>query len=93
MDKRIFFAGVAMFTAGLLFLAYLSNTEPAEKPGMTEQETKEFYNSEAMNTNLSMLSQVLSAIGFVMLLVGIGLKPKNKGGVGKAVIQKPTNTM
>lgn len=93
MDKRIFFAGVAMFATGLLFLAYLSNTEPAEKPGMTEQETKDFYKSEAMNTNLSMLSQVLSAIGFVMLLVGIGLKPKNKGGVGKAVVQKPTNPM
>ena len=93
MDKRIFFAGVAMFAGGLFFLAYLSNTEPTEKPGMTEQETQAFYNSEAMNTNLSMLSQVLSAIGFVMLLVGIGLKPKNKGGVGKTVMQKPTNTM
>lgn len=92
MDKRIFFAGVGMFATGLLLLAYLSNTEPAEKPGMTEQETKEFYKSEAMNTNLSILSQILSAIGFVMLLVGIGLKPK-KGGIGKAVIQKPTNTM
>lgn len=93
MDKRIFLAGVAMFSVGLLFLAYLSNTIPAEKPGMTEQETKEFYKSEAMNTNLSMLAQVLSAIGFVLLLVGIGLKPKNKGDIGKAVIQKPTNTM
>ncbi|MHB8602539.1 MAG: hypothetical protein ACYC6W_09950 [Nitrosotalea sp.] len=93
MDKRIFFAGVGMFATGLLLLAYLSNTEPAEKPGMTEQETKEFYKSETMNTNLSMLSQVLSAIGFVMLLVGIGLKPKNKGGIGKAVMQKPANTM
>ncbi|SMH71220.1 hypothetical protein [Candidatus Nitrosotalea okcheonensis] len=93
MDKRIFFSGVAMFAVGLLSLAYLSNTEPAEKPGMTEQETKEFYKSEATNTNLSILSQVLSAIGFVMLLVGIGLNPKNKGGVGKAVIQKPANTM
>lgn len=82
-----------MFAVGLLFLAHLSNTEPAAKPGMTERETKEFYKSEAMNTNLSILSQVLSAIGFVMLLVGIGLKPKNKGGAGKAVVQKPANTM
>lgn len=82
-----------MFSTGLLFLAYLSNTEPAEKPGMTEQETKDFYKSEAMNTNLSMLSQVLSAVGFVILLVGIGLKSKNKGGIGKAVVQKPTNPM
>lgn len=82
-----------MFAMGLLFLAYLSNTEPVAKSGMTEQETREFYSSEAMNTNLSMLSQILSAVGFVMLLVGIGLKPKNKGGIGKSVIQKPTNTM
>lgn len=82
-----------MFAVGLLLLAYLSNTQPAAKVGMTEQETKEFYKFEAMNTNLSILSQILSAIGFVMLLVGIGLKPKNKGSIGKSVTQKPTNTM
>ncbi len=60
---------------------------------MTEQETKDFYKSEEMNTNLSILLQILSAIGFVMLLVGIGLKPKNKGSTGKTVMQKPTNPM
>ncbi len=93
MDKRIFFAGVTMFATGLLFVAYFSSTEPVAKSGMTEQETREVYKSEAMNTNLSMLSQVLSAIGFVLLLVGIGLKPNKKGGVGKSIVQKPANTM
>lgn len=91
MDKRIFFAGVTMFTVGLLLVAYLSNTQPAAKVGMTEQETKEFYISESMNTNLSMLSQILSAVGFLILLLGIGLKRKSKGDVGKSVTQKPVN--
>jgi hypothetical protein len=57
---------------------------------MTEAETLQFYQDEATFTSLTTLFQIISGIGFFLLLISIGLKRKQKGGTGKPITQKPT---
>ena len=90
MDKRIFFAGIAILAFGIIISLYLYNNIPTGKPGMTEAETLQFYQDEATYTSLSTLFQIVAGLGFFLLLISIGLKRKQKGGTGKPITQKPT---
>ncbi|MBI3623690.1 hypothetical protein HY212_06460 [Candidatus Pacearchaeota archaeon] len=90
MDKRIFFAGIAILAVGITISLYLNSIIPLGKPGMTEAETLQFYQDEATYTSLSTLFQIISGLGFFLLLISIGLKRKQKGGTGKPITQKPT---
>jgi uncharacterized membrane protein len=90
MDKRIFFAGIAILAAGIIISLYLYNNTPVGKHGMTESETIQFYQDEATYTSLSTLFQIVAGIGFFLLLISIGLKRRQKGGTGKPITQKPT---
>ena len=92
MDKRIFFAGIAILAFGIIISSYLYNNIPAGKPGMTEDETLQFYQDEAAYTSLSTFFQIIAGLGFFLLLISIGLKRKQKGGTGKSITQKPTET-
>ena len=90
MDKRIFFAGIAILAFGIIISLYLYNNIPAGKPDMTEAETLQFYQDEATYTSLSTLFQIVAGLGFFLLLISIGLKRKQKGGTGRPITQKPT---
>ena len=92
MDKRIFFAGIAILAVGITISLYLNSTIPLGKPGMTDAEISQFYLDEATHTSLSMLFQIVSGIGFFLLLISIGLKRKQKGSTGKPITQKPAET-
>ena len=90
MDKRIFFLGIAILAVGITISLYLNSIIPLGKPGMTDAEQIQFYQDEATFTSLSTLFQIISGLGFFLLLISIGLKRKQKGGTGKSITQKPT---
>ena len=92
MDKRIFSAGIAILVAGTMISIYLNSTYPvANKGGMSESDTRALLQAQAYNRGLSNLFHIVSALGFFILLISIGLKRK-KGGAGKTVTQKPAQT-
>ena len=92
MDKRIFFAGVAILAVGIVISLYLNYTMPIGKLGMTDAEQLQLYQDEAMYTSLATLFQIVAGLGFFLLLISFGLKRKQKGGAGKPITQKPTET-
>ena len=92
MDKRVFFAGIAILAAGITISQYLNSTIPLGKPGMTDAEQLQFYQDEATYTSLSTLFQIIAGLGFFILLISFGLKRKQKGGTGKTITQKPAET-
>jgi uncharacterized membrane protein len=92
MDKRIFFSGIAILASGIIISLYLNSNIPVGKSGMTEAETLQFYQDEATYTSLSTLFQIISGLGFFLLLISIGLKRRQRGSTGKPITQKPTET-
>ena len=92
MDKRVLAIGVAMLVSGLATWAYFNNTEPAGKPNMTDEETSQFYQDLAVSVGLKNIASMIAGIGFFIALISIGLKRRNKGGVGKSITQKPTQS-
>ena len=90
MDKRVFFAGIAILAVGITVSLYLNSIIPLGKPGMTDAEISQFYQDEATYTSLSTLFQIVAGLGFFLLLISIGLKRKQKGGTGRPITQKPT---
>lgn len=62
---------------------------PVGTPNMTEDETSAFNEAQAVNTGLTNISQMVAGLGFFIALISVGLRRRNKGGVGKPVTQKP----
>lgn len=91
MDKRIFSAGIALLVGGIIARLYLNLTYPVGRSGMSEQETLLLLQNQATNQALSDLFSIIAALGFFILLISFGLKRK-KGGAGKIIIQKPSET-
>ena len=91
MDKRAFFIGIGILAVGITISLYLNTNVPVGKSGMTEEETLKLYQDEATYTSLSTLFQIISELGFFILLISLGLKRK-KGGMGKPITQKPAET-
>lgn len=91
MDKRIFCAGVAMLVVGVSFSLYLNNTMPVARGNVTEQEAALLLESQATYRQVIALFGYVAAFGFLITLISVGLK-RRKGGAGKTVTQKPTQT-
>lgn len=89
MDKRIFLLGVAMLAAGGASWYYFNSTTPMATSNMTTDETSAFNEAQAVNSGLTNISQMVAGLGFFIALISVGLKRRNKGGVGKPVTQKP----
>ena len=92
MDKRVFALGVAMLAIGGPVWFYFNNTIPMATPGMSQDELNAFYQAESLNMGLQEISGMIAGLGFFIALISIGLKRKQKGGVGKPVTQKPAET-
>jgi len=91
VDKRIFSLGIALLVSGIIIRFYLNSTYPVGRSGMSEQETLLLLQNQATNHALSDLFSIITAIGFFILLISLGLKRK-KGDAGKITIQKPPET-
>jgi hypothetical protein len=92
MDKRAFFTGIGILAVGITISLYLNANVPVGKAGMTEEETLKLYQDEATYTSVYTLFQIIAGLGFFILLISLGLKRKQKGGTGKPITQKPTET-
>ncbi len=92
MDKRVFALGITMLVIGFATYAYLSETEPAGKADMTDEEKTAFNQDLVVNIGLRNIAGLVGGLGFFITLISIGLKRRKKGGEGKTVTQKPAET-
>ena len=92
MDKRVFLLGVAMLAVGGVTWFYFNSNQPVAQSGMTQDQTDQFYQQEAMNTGLQNISGMVAGLGFIIALISIGLRRRKKGEPGKSITQKPAQT-
>lgn len=92
MDKRVFLLGITMLAVGFGVYGYLSETEPAGKADMTDEEKTAFNQDLVVNIGLRNISGLIGGLGFLITLISIGIRGKKKGGAGKTVTQKPAET-
>ena len=91
MDKRVLLLGLTMLGIGFSVYGYLSETEPAGKTDMTDEEKNAFNQDLVVNVGLRNIAGLVGGLGFFIMLISIGIRGKKKGGVGKTVTQKPTD--
>jgi hypothetical protein len=92
MDKRVFLLGITMLAVGFGVYAYLNETEPAGRSGMTDEEKNAFNQDLVINVGLRNIAGLMGGLGFLITLISIGIRGKKKGGAGKTVTQKPAET-
>jgi len=92
MDKRVFALGITMLAIGFAVYGYLSETEPAGRSDMTDEEKIAFNQDLVVNVGLRNIAGLVGGLGFFITLISIGIKGKKKGGAGKTVTQKPAET-
>jgi hypothetical protein len=92
MDKRIFILGVSMLAIGGSSWFYFNSNAPTANSGMTEDQTSQFEQDEAVNIGLQNISGMVAGIGFFIALISIGLRRRKKDEAGKSITQKPTQT-
>jgi hypothetical protein len=78
-----------MLASGGLSWFYFNSTMPMGTPNMTTDETSAFNEAQAVNMGMTNISQMVAGFGFFIALISVGLRRRNKGGVGKPVTQKP----
>ena len=92
MDKRVFSLGITMLAVGFAVYGYLSETEPAGRADMTDEEKTVFNQDLVINVGLRNISGLVGGLGFFITLISIGIRGRKKDGAGKTVVQKPTDT-
>ena len=88
MDKRVFAFGLAMLAVGIISWYYFKTNEPLSNPNMSEPGNPP-PQEEITNLGLQELTGLIAGLGFFITLISLGLKRRNKGGVGKPITQKP----
>ena len=91
MDKRVLLLGLVMLAIGFTVYGYLSETEPAGRADMTDEEKTTFNQDLVVNIGLRNIAELVGGLGFFITLISIGIKGKKKGEAGKTVTQKPTD--
>ena len=81
-----------MLAIGFSVYGYLSETEPAGKADMTDEEKASFDQDLVVNIGLRNIAGLVGGLGFFITLISIGIRGKKKDGAGKTVTQKPTDT-
>ena len=91
MDKRVLLLGLTMLAVGFSIYGYLSETEPAGRADMTDEEKNTFNQDLVVNVGLRNIVGLVGGLGFFITLISIGIRGKKKDGAGKTVAQKPTD--
>ena len=91
MDKRVLLLGLTMLAIGFAVYGYLSETEPAGRADMTDEEKTTFNQDLVVNIGLRNIAGLVGGLGFFITLISIGIRGKKKDGTGKTVTQKPTD--
>ena len=80
VDKRILAGGVAMLAVGIALSALFSSSMPAGQSGMTEEETLDLLIAQQELQDYSILSGILIAVGFMLVLISFGAIKRRKKG-------------
>ena len=80
-----------MLAVGFSIYGYLSETEPAGRADMTDEEKNTFNQDLVVNVGLRNIAGLIGGLGFFITLISIGIRGKKKDGAGKIVAQKPTD--
>lgn len=80
VDKRILAGGVAMLVVGVALSALFSSSMPAGQSGMTEEETLDLLIAQQELQDYSILSGILIAVGFMLVLISFGAIKRRKKG-------------
>ena len=91
MDKHVLLLGLTMLAIGFSVYGYLSETEPAGRSDMTDEEKTAFNQDLVVNVGLRNIAGLVGGLGFFITLISIGIRGKKKDGAGKIVTQKPTD--
>ncbi len=76
LDKRIFFAGLAMIIVGTILVINISATMPAGQSGMTDEEVVDLLIAQQENQDYNTLSGILIGVGFLLVLISFGARRK-----------------
>ena len=89
VDKKIISGGLAMLCTGILISLYLNSMTPVGTSGMSEEETIDLLMKQQESSDLDTLTGILMGVGFLLVLISFGARPKSKGGTKK--IEKKTS--
>ncbi len=83
VDKKILGGGIAMLAVGLVLLSVINSSVPAGKSGMTEEEKFDLMVAEEENQNMNTLASILTAVGFLLVLISFGRRRTSKDSAKK----------
>lgn len=83
IDKRILAGGIAMVAVGIAVTLYLNSTIPVGETGMTEEEAAELRLAQRENQDMTTLAGILIGVGFLLILISFGSRPRRRGGPKK----------
>ncbi len=86
VDKKILSGGLAMIVVGITISLYLNSVMPIGTSGMSDEETLDLLTKQQENQDVSTLTGILMAIGFLLVLVSFGARRKRK--VGEKIVEK-----
>ncbi len=89
IDKRMLASGIVMIAVGFSITIYFENSIPLGESGMTDEEITKLLTQQKENQDFKTLSGILIGIGFLLVLISFGARPKKSGGVKKTE-KKPT---
>ena len=89
VDKKIISGGLAMLCVGIVLSLYLNSITPVGTSGMSEEETIDLLMKQQETSDLDILTGILMGVGFLLVLISFGARPKRKGGA-KKVEKKPS---
>lgn len=90
VDKRILGGGLSMAVVGLALLTIINSSVPAGQSGMTEEEIIDLLTKEQENKDMNTLANILTGVGFLLVLISFGARKKSKGSAKKEE-KKPTS--
>ena len=72
-----------MVVVGLALLAIINSSVPAGQTGLTEEEIIDLLTKEQENKDMNILANILTGVGFLLVLISFGARRKSKDGVKK----------
>ncbi len=78
-----------MICVGLVLSLYLNSITPIGTSGMSDDEKIDLLMKQQETNDLNTLTGILMGVGFLLILISFGARPKKKGGA-KKVEKKPS---
>lgn len=83
VDKKILGGGLVMLVVGLTLMLIINSSIPAGQSGMSEEEIIDLLTKEQENKDMGTLANIITGVGFLLVLISFGARRKSKGAVKK----------